>query len=376
MIINDLPVIPCGLRPITKLEDESTIATTLINGQIRKVIVTNQGMKYYLDTNNDLQIFFTEILDNQKRRLQKAVDNLILGSSVANKGDEIKSLAQHLGGKNGILRRYSLGKRVDYSGRSVITPNPKLLIHQIGLPVEMALSLFRPFIIQKMMKDKIVFTIEEAKKLISNEDPLVFSILKLVTQSHPVLINRAPSLHRLSIQGFYVVLVLSKSIQLHPLITPSLNADFDGDQVAVHVPLTLKAQDEVKDLMLSTHHIIDPKNGYLIAMPSQEMILGIFYLTKEKKNQKPIFYDEIGNIKKSFERGEINLHDLIVIPASLVERSFSSSINKVIFTTLGKIIFNQALPSSFPFYLNNLEDYNERQNNENLLLEISKIEQE
>jgi DNA-directed RNA polymerase subunit beta' len=190
-----------------------------------------------------------------------------------------------------------------------------------------------------------------------------------------VLANRAPSLHRLSIQGFYVVLVLGKSTQLHPLVTTALNADFDGDNLTIHLPLTEKTCEEVKECVLSIHHTIDPKNGYLIDIPVQDMILGIYYLTKESKGEKLIFYDEIGNIKKSFDKGQISLHDLIVIPACLVERNFTTVNNQFIFTTLGKLIFNEILPPSFPFYLNNLKDYNEEVSNDNLLVEMDKIEQ-
>src|SRR3954466_14008637 len=306
MIIHNLPIIPCGLRPITKLEDEETIATSKDNNSYRKVILINERLNYYLELNKKFKIFFSEIIHNEKRRLQKAVDQLIYGSTTTTtKKSENKSLSQSLSGKEGILRRYSLGKRVDYSARSVIIPNPNLLLDQIGLPVAMALNLFRPFIIRKMLKDKIVFTVEEAKQLILNEDPIVFTILNKITQSHPVLANRAPSLHRLSIQGFYVVLVLGKSTQLHPLVTTALNADFDGDNLTIHLPLTEKTCEEVKECVLSIHHTIDPKNGYLIDIPVQDMILGLYYLTKESKGKKLIFYDEIGNIKKSFDKGQI-----------------------------------------------------------------------
>lgn len=376
MIMTKLPVIPCGLRPITKLEGDSTIATTAINNSYRKIILVNQKLKDNEELNNKLQIFPMSIIYKLKEMLQKSVDKLILGATFTNKSNETKSLSQSLSGKEGILRHYSLGKRVDYSARSVITPNPDLLLHQVGLPVEMAFHLFKPFVIRKMLENKVVFTVEEAKQLILEEDPVVFTILNKITQSYPVLINRAPSLHRLSIQGFYVSLVLGKSIQLSTLKTGGFNADFDGDTMAIHVPLTKKTCEEVKNVSLSTHHTIDPKNGNVIDLPSQEIILGIFYLTKEKKLQKPIFYDEIGNIKKSFDKGEINLHDLIVIPACLVERNFSLSNNKLLVTTLGKIIFNQILPPSFPFYLNSLEDYNQKENNDNLLMEISEIDKD
>lgn len=372
MIMNNLPVIPCGLRPITKLEDDDTIATTQINNLYRKVILINERLNYYLDLNKKFKIFFNEIIYNEKRRLQKAVDQLIYGST--NKRNDSKSLAQSLSGKEGILRRYSLGKRVDYSARSVIVPNPDLLLNQIGLPVIMALKLFKPFVIRKLLKEKIVFTVQEAEQLVKNEDPIIFFLLKQITQNHPVLANRAPSLHRLSIQGFYVVLTLGKSIELHPLITTALNADFDGDNLTIHLPLTEKACTEVRDYVLSTHHIIDPKNGYLIAIPTQDMILGIYYLTCEKKGKAIKFYDEIGNIQKSCDQGTLNLHDLIVIPASLVGRNFANQSNQFLFTTPGKLLFHQILPASFPFYLNSLKDYNEKDHGEILGLAMSEIE--
>ncbi|CAI2186243.1 3666_t:CDS:2 [Funneliformis geosporum] len=254
------------------------------------------------------------------------------------KKNEIKSLLQSLSGKEGILRRYSLGKRVDYSARSVIVPNPNLLIDQIGLPVKMALTLYKPFIIQKILKEKVVFTVKEAEQLFYQKDPVVFPILNEIIKGHPVLANRAPSLHRLSIQGFYPQLTLGNSIELHPLITTAMNADFDGDQIAIHLPMTTKTCEEVKELILSTHHIIDPKNGHLITIPSQDMILG--------------------NIWKSHEKGKIGLHDLVAIPATLVDRNFSTSQNQFLFTTLGKIVFNQILPASFPYHINDLKKYN------------------
>jgi len=171
-----------------------------------------------------------------------------------------------------------------------------LLLDQIGLPIKMALTLYKPFIIQKIRKEKIAFTVQEAEQLFSREDPVVFLLLNEIIKEHPVLANRAPSLHRLSIQGFYPQLTLGKSIELHPLITTALNADFDGDQIAIHLPMTAKTCQEVKELVLSPHHIIDPKNGHLIDIPSQDMILGIYYLTRENKGKKATFYDEIGNI--------------------------------------------------------------------------------
>ena len=294
MVINNLPAIPCGLRPVTKLKEEDVIATNQHNNSLYRIILRCERLKYYLDLNKTSGILFRDIIHNEKRGLQKAIDQVIYGSTY--KKNEIKSLLQSLSGKEGILRRYSLGKRVDYSARSVIVPNPNLLLDQIGLPVKMALTLYKPFIIQKILKEKIAFTVKEAEQLFYQEDPVIFPLLNKIIQGHPVLANRAPSLHRLSIQGFYPQLTLGNSIELHPLITTALNADFDGDQIAIHLPLTAKTCEEVKELILSPHHIIDPKNGHLIDIPSQDMILGIYYLTREHKNQKVIFHNEIGNL--------------------------------------------------------------------------------
>ena len=293
MIIDNLLVIPCGIRPVVKLKEEDVIASNQHNNSLNRIILRCDRIKYYLDLNKNFGIIFQDIIHNEKRGLQKAIDQVTYGSTY--KKNEIKSLLQGLSGKEGILRRYSLGKRVDYSARSVVVPNPNLLLDQIGLPVKMALTLYKPFIIKKLRK-KIAFTIEEAEQLFYREEPVIFQLLNEVIQGHPVLANRAPSLHRLSIQGFYPQLTLGNSIELHPLITTALNADFDGDQIAIHLPMTAKTCEEVKELILSPHHIIDPKNGHLIDVPSQDMILGIYYLTRESKNKKVIFHHEIGNI--------------------------------------------------------------------------------
>jgi len=294
MITNKMLVIPCGLRPVVKLKEEDVLATNQHTNSLYRIILRCKRLEYYLDLNKNFGIFFRDIIHNEKRGLQKADDQVRYGSTY--KQNEVKSLLQSLSGKEGILRRHSLGKRVDYSARSVIVPNPNLLLDQIGLPVKMALTLYKPFIIQKILKEKIAFTVKEAEQLFYQEDPVIFPLLNKIIQGHPVLANRAPSLHRLSIQGFYPRLTLGNSIELHPLITTALNADFDGDQIAIHLPMTAKSCEEVKERILSPHHIIDPKNGYLIDIPSQDMILGLYYLTREIKNQKVIYYNEIGNI--------------------------------------------------------------------------------
>ncbi|CAJ0837630.1 2876_t:CDS:10, partial [Entrophospora sp. SA101] len=296
------------IKFLTKLKEEDTVVTTQINNLQRKY---------------EKKVFFGEIIHNVKRRLQKSVDQLLQGSPRVQ--NETKSLLQNLSGKEGILRRYSLGKRVDYSARSVIVPNPNLLLTQIGLPVQMALVLYKPFIIQQILKEKIVFTVKEADQLLIKKDPIIFSLLDKIIANHPVLANRAPSLHRLSIQGFYPRLTLGKAIELHPLITSALNADFDGDQIAIYLPLTKSTCKEVKESVLSSHNLVDPKNGHLIDMPSQDMILGIYYLTQEKKETTPKFYDEIG--------------------------------------------------TSFPYYLNNLEIYNQTEEEyKEATVEINEVE--
>src|SRR4051794_39632639 len=353
MIINDLPVIPCGFRPTTKLKETNVIAASQTDSLLRKIILTSERLGDNLESNKELGIFPLDIIHNGKRRLQEAVDRYIYGSTTAK--DEIKSLAQSLSGKEGVLRRYSLGKRVDYSARSVIVPNPSLLLDQIGLPVKMALVLYKPFIIQKILKKKLASTVKEAEMIWLNEDPVIFLLLNEIVPDHPVLANRAPSLHRLSIQGFYPKLTTGSSIELNPLVTTPLNADFDGDQIAIHLPLTEKCRKEVKERILSPHHLIDPKNGLLIDVPSQDMILGIYYLTKENKKSDPIFFNEIGNIGRSYDHGTISLHDLIVIPATLIGKNFALAENQFIFTTFGKLRFNQILPPSFSFYLNDLK---------------------
>jgi DNA-directed RNA polymerase subunit beta' len=321
--------------------------------------LNDQRANYYQEWNQNYQkkVFFGKVIHNSKRGLQKAVDQVLYGSTRTQ--NEAKSLLQDLSGKDGVLRRYSLGKRQDYSARSVIIPNPNLLLDQVALPIQIALVLYEPFIIRHLLKEKTVFTVKEAQQLLIKKDPIIFPLLEEIIANHPLLVNRAPTLHRLSIQGFYPRLTLGKSIELHPLITSALNADFDGDQIAIYLPLTKDACQEIKEYVLSPHHIIDPKNGHLINTPSQDMILGIYYLTKEQKEKTLKVYDEISIIWKKYEQGKMSLHELFIIPARLVGRNFTEAKNQFLITTLGKIIFNQILPASFPYYLNDLQTYNE-----------------
>ncbi|CAG8448666.1 7896_t:CDS:2 [Racocetra fulgida] len=352
------------------LQEEDVIATNQHNNLIYRIILRCERLNYYLGL-KDSGILFRDILHNEKRGLQKAIDQMIYGSAYKQSG--VKSLLQSLSGKEGILRRYSLGKRVDYSARSVIVPNPNLLLDQIGLPVKMALTLCKPFLIRRILKEKLTFTIKEAEQMLQKEAPIIFSLLTEIIQEHLVIVNRAPSLHGPSVQATRIVLTLGHSIELHPLITTALNADFDGDQVAIYLILTEKARKEAEELFLSSHLIIDRKNGQLITIPSQDMILGIYYLTKEAKRKKPIFFNEISNIYKSQGKGKISLHDLIIIPAPLVGRQLATSQNQFLFTTLGKIIFNRILPPSFPYYINDLKAYNEENNQEELITFLNKL---
>jgi DNA-directed RNA polymerase subunit beta' len=372
MVMKNLPVIACGLRPVTKLKDDETITTTQINNLYRKILMIDSRLSNHLLKE---KLFFDEIIHDEMRRLQMAVDQLVYGSP-SKQQTEVKSLLQSLSGKEGILRRYSLGKRVDYSARSVIVPDPTLSLDQVGIPVKIALVLYKQFIISELLKEKIAFTVKESENIIMEEQPIIFSILNKVVKDRPVLLNRAPSLHRLSMQGFYPKLVLGKSVRLHPLITTAANADFDGDQMAVHLAITEKSRKEIKDTILSIHHTIDSKNGHLITIPTQDMILGLYYLTREEKKRENVdYYDNLNNLSTSYERGKISLHETIVVPATLVKRNLSSKNNEFIFTTLGKIIFNNILPSSFNFYINNLKEYNRSENYEIDSFTFDKIEE-
>jgi DNA-directed RNA polymerase subunit beta' len=360
MVLHNLPVIPCGIRPATKLADDNSIATTQINNLYRKVILINRRLDEYNELNKKMRIFFLEIVHNEKRRLQKAIDQLFQGgTSVKNDASNVKSLSQMLSGKEGIPRKHSLGKRVDYSARSVIVPNPSLKIDQVGLPVEMALVIYKPFLIRELLEKKITFTVKESEELIVRHDSLIFTLLNKITKNHPVILNRAPTLHRLGIQGFFPVLILGKAIQLHPLVTTAFNADFDGDQMAVHLPLTKEARDEVENILLASHNIINPQNNNLISTPTQDVILGIYHFSREVKREKVASYYDIDSIIRDYDLQNIGIEDIILIPASLLERNFKDSVDKLIFTTLGKIIFNRILPKSFPFYISDLKYYND-----------------
>src|SRR6185369_12587017 len=281
---------------------------TQINNLDRKIILANERLKNILEINKSLQIqvLFSDIINNEKRRLQKAIDQRQSGEGLP-KQSTAKSLLQILSGKEGILRKYSLGKRVDYSARSVISPNPRLELNQVGIPVEMALVLYQPYLLSALLKKGK--SLEEAKQLLLQSDSEIFPLLNQVIQNRPVLLNRAPTLHRLGMQGFQPILTLGKTIQLHPLVTVGFNADFDGDQMAVLLPLTKKAQEEIRARAMADSQILDPKNGNLIDAPTQDIVLGIYYLTRNKifsSGEKIPFYYEASQIEKDYASGKID----------------------------------------------------------------------
>src|SRR5574337_1663627 len=285
MILTVLPVIPPDLRPMVQL-DGGRFATSDLNDLYRRVITRNNRLKRLLELGAP-----DVIIRNEKRMLQEAVDSLIdnsqRGKALSRRGRrELKSLSDMLKGKKGRFRRNLLGKRVDYSGRSVIVIGPKLKLHQCGLPKTMALELYRPFVISKLVQYNFASNVKGAKRIIERERPEVWEVLEEVIKQRPVLLNRAPTLHRLGIQAFEPVLVEGKAIQIHPLVCTPYNADFDGDQMAVHIPLSPKAQIEAQVLMLSTQNLLSPANGSPVVVPTQDIVLGIYYLTKQKPQAK------------------------------------------------------------------------------------------
>ena len=352
MIMDCIPVIPPELRPMIQL-DGGRFATSDLNDLYRRVINRNNRLKKLIDLGAP-----GIIIQNEKRMLQEAVDALFdngrRGRSVTGAGNRpLKSLSSMLKGKQGRFRQNLLGKRVDYSGRSVIVVGPSLKMYQCGIPKEMALELFKPHVINGLVSKDIAHNIKAAKRLIDGQDPVVWDIVEEVIKEHPVLLNRAPTLHRLGIQAFEPILVGGKAIRLHPLVCPALNADFDGDQMAVHVPLSEEAQAEARMLMLGSNNILHPKSGDPIVTPSQDMVLGNYYITMEKAGE-----DGEGRVFKNsnealmaYERREITLHTRIAIPVdSFKYKLFTESQKgKYLVTTVGKIKFNEILPDSFAF---------------------------
>ena len=340
MVLDVLPVIPPDLRPMVQLEG-GRFATSDLNDLYRRVINRNNRLKRLLELGApDI------IIKNEKRMLQEAVDALIdngrRGHAVLGAGNRpLKSLSDLLEGKKGRFRQNLLGKRVDYSGRSVIVAGPKLKLHQCGLPKKMALELFKPFVMHHLVKREFAHNIKTAKKLVEQESPEVWNILEEIIEDHPVLLNRAPTLHRLGIQVFKPVLVEGNAIQLHPLSCPAFNADFDGDQMAVHVPLSTEAQTEAETLMLSSHNILSPSNGSPISLPAQDIVLGCYYLTMKEKGQKgegKIFSNPEEAIRAE-EDGYVDIHAKVKIRIK----------NQVEDTTVGRAIFNQVLPKEMKF---------------------------
>ena len=355
MILEVLPVLPPDLRPMVPL-DGGRFATTDLNDLYRRILNRNNRLKRQYEQHAPALI-----TKNEKRMLQEAVDALIdnskRGRKVAvEKNRQLKSLSDMLRGKQGRFRQNLLGKRVDYSGRSVIVVGPDLKMYQCGIPREMALNLFKPFIIRELMKtpDKSI-SISSAKRMIERQENRVWEILEEVVKEHPVLLNRAPTLHRLGIQAFEPKLIDGKAIRLYPLATTAFNADFDGDQMAVHLPLSPEAQAEARLLMLSSNNILNPKDGKPVVTPSQDMVLGNYYLTMERLGEKNEghFYRDYSEAYLAYKNGEISLHTRIFLdPKSISSSKFTSSqLKKFILTTLGKMIFNKILPEEFP-YLN------------------------
>jgi len=352
-IIQYLPVVPPELRPLVPL-DGGRFASSDLNDLYRRVIIRNNRLKRLLEIKAP-----EVILRNEKRMLQEAVDSLFDNSRKSNAvkaegGRPLKSLSDILKGKQGRFRQNLLGKRVDYSGRSVIVVGPTLKLHECGLPKGMAAELFKPFIIRKLIERGIVKTVKSAKKLVDRKDPVIMEILENILKGHPVLLNRAPTLHRLSIQAFQPKLVEGKAIQLHPLVCGAFNADFDGDQMAVHVPLSHPAILEAQLLMLSSHNMLNPQDGSPITLPSQDMVLGLYYLTKERaslqtdgKDKYPRAFSQ-EEIRIAFNEGEMELHAPVKVRA-IVENEEGELVNKIIETTVGRVILNAETPEGVPF---------------------------
>ncbi len=347
-IIQYLPVIPPELRPLVPL-DGGRFASSDLNDLYRRVIIRNNRLKRLLEIKAP-----EVILRNEKRMLQEAVDSLFDNSRKSNAvkaegGRALKSLSDILKGKQGRFRQNLLGKRVDYSGRSVIVVGPTLKLHECGLPKAMAAELFKPFVIRKLIERGIVKTVKSAKKLVDRKDPVIWEILENILKGHPVLLNRAPTLHRLSIQAFQPRLIEGKAIQLHPLVCGAFNADFDGDQMAVHVPLSNAAILEAQVLMLSSHNMLNPQDGSPISLPSQDMVLGLYYLTKARKSDKKIgtFYSP-EEVIIAFNEGILSLHSQVKLRVK--GRTEENVANfEFLETTVGRVLFNQAVPKTVAY---------------------------
>jgi len=354
MVMQYIPVIPPELRPLVPL-DGGRFASSDLNDLYRRVIIRNNRLKRLLEIKAP-----EVILRNEKRMLQEAVDSLFDNSRKSNAvkaegGRALKSLSDVLKGKQGRFRQNLLGKRVDYSGRSVIVVGPELKLHECGLPKDMAAELFKPFIIRKLIERGIVKTVKSARKLVDKKEAVVWDILENILKGHPVMLNRAPTLHRLSIQAFQPKLIEGKAIQLHPLVTTAFNADFDGDQMAVHVPLSHAAILEAQLLMLASHNILNPQNGTPITLPSQDMVLGLYYITKGKKTnanetvrgEGKVFYSS-EEVIIAYNEGVVDLHAWIKVKAN-IRNADGLLEHKLIETTVGRVLFNQHVPAEVGF---------------------------
>jgi len=340
MVLSVIPVIPPELRPLVPL-DGGRFASSDLNDLYRRVIMRNNRLKKLLEIKAP-----EVILKNEKRMLQEAVDALLDNSRRANavsteNNRALKSLSDMLKGKQGRFRQNLLGKRVDYSGRSVIVVGPELKLHQCGLPKDMAIELFTPFVIRRLIERGVCKTVKSAKKLVKRKDPVVWEILENVVEGHPVLLNRAPTLHRLGIQAFQPVLIDEKAIRLHPMVCTAFNADFDGDQMAVHVPLSYEAQLEAMILMLSSHNILSPQNGNPIVVPTQDIILGIYYLTKIRPGAKGegMIFSSFDEVIVAYNNEAVDLHAKIKVMYN----------GQLMETSVGRVIFNQIVPPEFGY---------------------------
>ncbi|OEY99513.1 MULTISPECIES: DNA-directed RNA polymerase subunit beta' [Stenotrophomonas] len=359
MVMTVLPVLPPDLRPLVPL-DGGRFATSDLNDLYRRVINRNNRLRRLLELNApDI------IVRNEKRMLQESVDALLdngrRGRAITGTNKRpLKSLADMIKGKQGRFRQNLLGKRVDYSGRSVIVVGPYLRLHQCGLPKKMALELFKPFVFAKLQRRGLATTIKAAKKLVEREEAEVWDILEEVIREHPVMLNRAPTLHRLGIQAFEPVLIEGKAIQLHPLVCTAFNADFDGDQMAVHVPLSLEAQLEARALMMSTNNILSPANGEPIIVPSQDVVLGLYYMTRALENKKGegMAFANIAEVKRAYDNRVVELHAKVKVRITEVvtdENGDKQKKSSIVETTIGRALLAEILPEGLPFALANTE---------------------
>ena len=359
MVLTVLPVLPPDLRPLVPL-DGGRFATSDLNDLYRRVINRNNRLRRLLELNApDI------IVRNEKRMLQESVDALLdngrRGRAITGTNKRaLKSLADMIKGKQGRFRQNLLGKRVDYSGRSVIVVGPTLRLHQCGLPKKMALELFKPFIFAKLQARGEATTIKAAKKLVEREEGQVWDILEEVIREHPVMLNRAPTLHRLGIQAFEPKLIEGKAIQLHPLVCTAFNADFDGDQMAVHVPLSIEAQLEARALMMATNNILSPANGEPIIVPTQDVVLGLYYMTRELVNAKGngMVFSGIGEVRRAYDNRAVQLHAKVKVRIKQVhidEEGNRTAETSLVDTTVGRALLLEIMPEGLPFALANTE---------------------